>query len=328
MGHAVPGSVLITTDLDRTLIFSPRATSQLGGGLPADAVELSAGQSAAELGRAARDALTALPATAQICVATSRSVSRLARLRLPFAPRYAIAANGGVVLVDGAPDPQWAARIRQLLASAAPAALVRALLHGAPWLARMGDEDEMCVLAIAGESLLAPEELAVIADRCAELGWEASLIGRKLYAFPAGFGKEHAAAHVAEKVAREAGATPLRLAAGDTEHDRLMLADADQAWVPAGSELARSVAGARAGIDGWDRSGRDRSGSDHQGAGPCGGGADHQRVAGDLSQLVISSVASGGPVIVNSRPGSPAAGKTRRPAGSARRPAGSSILAV
>ena len=241
-GPVVPGTVLITTDLDRTLIFSRRATSQLGGGLPADAVELAGGVAAGELCRAARDALTALPATTQICVATSRSVARLARLRLPFARRYAIAANGGVVLVDGTPDPQWAARIRQLLARAAPAARVRAVLHGAPWVARMGDEDEMCALAITGESLLAAEQLAAVADRCAELGWAASLIGRKLYAFPAGFGKEHAAAFVAEKVAAETGVPPLRLAAGDTEHDRLMLAGADRAWVPAGSELARSLA--------------------------------------------------------------------------------------
>jgi hypothetical protein len=80
--------------------------------------------------------------------------------------------------------------------------------------------------------------LAVLAGRCAELGWQASLIGRKLYAFPDGFGKHHAAEYVAGQIAREAGSAPLRLAAGDTEHDRQMLADADLAWVPAGSELA------------------------------------------------------------------------------------------
>jgi hypothetical protein len=248
MADPNPGPVLITTDLDRTLIFSPRATSQLGGALPADAVELSGGHTAGELSHAARDALTALAARARICVATSRSISRLARLRLPFAMRYAIAANGGVVLVDGTPDPQWAARIRQLLGRAAPAAQVRALLEGAPRLVRMGDEDDMCALAIVDESLLVPDQLAAIAGPSADHGWEASLIGRKLYAFPGGFGKEHAAAYVAAKIAQEAGAVPLRLAAGDTEHDAAMLADADQAWVPAGSQLARSVAGGGAAI--------------------------------------------------------------------------------
>jgi hypothetical protein len=111
------------------------------------------------------------------------------------------------------------------------------------WLQRAGDEDNMCCLAIVDPALLPAGEFAAIAGRCLELGWEASLVGRKLYAFPAGFGKEHAAAFVAGKVARDAGAEPLLLAAGDTEHDRVMLADADRAWVPAGSDLAACAAG-------------------------------------------------------------------------------------
>ena len=239
----MPGPVLITTDLDRTLIFSSRAIAQLGGALPADPVEEAGGQAAGELCRAARDALAAMPAHVRICVATSRNISRLRRLRLPFAADYAIAANGGVVLVDGEPDPEWSARIAGLVARAAPAAEVRAVLAGsagAPWLVRMGDEDDLCCLAIVNPALLSAGELAWIASRCLELGWEASLVGRKLYAFPAGFGKEHAAAFVAKQVAGEVGGEPLRLAAGDTEHDRLMLAEADRAWVPAGSELAAS----------------------------------------------------------------------------------------
>jgi len=278
----MPRPVLITTDLDRTLIFSSRATAQLGGALPADPVEMlgvrtaarqtAAGQTAGELCRAARDALAALPGHARICVATSRSIIRLRRLRLPFAVPYAIAANGGVVLVNGEPDPEWMARIAGLVGRAAPAAEVRAVLAGAGdssagfaragvrgwdaglaasgatagphWLVRMGDEDDMCCLAIVEPGLLPPADLATIAGQCMELGWEASLIGRKLYAFPAGFGKEHAAAFVAKKVAAEVGAEPLRLAAGDTEHDRLMLAQADQAWVPAGSDLAARRPGA------------------------------------------------------------------------------------
>ncbi|HYS32074.1 MAG TPA: hypothetical protein VEM58_07415 [Streptosporangiaceae bacterium] len=259
VGPARP--VLITTDLDRTLIFSPRATGQLGGALPADPVEHADGQTAGELCHAARDALAALPEFAWTCVATSRSVRRLGRLRLPFAVHYAIAANGGVVLAGGVPDPGWAARTALLLARAAPAAEVRCAFaalagcaatgaglagaspagtrpSGASWLERMGDEDDMCCLAIVDPARLGTEQFAAVAGRCVDLGWRASLVGRKLYAFPAGFGKEHAAAFVAGKVAERAGAAPLRLAAGDTEHDRPMLAGANLAWVPAGSELA------------------------------------------------------------------------------------------
>ncbi|MGN6796413.1 MAG: hypothetical protein ACTHJW_28845 [Streptosporangiaceae bacterium] len=260
--------VLITTDLDRTLLFSRRATAQLGGALPADPVESVAGDvgnqghgtagagspgTGAELCHAVRDCLMALPQHARLCVATSRSVSRLARLRLPFSIPYAIAANGGVILIDGVPESRWETRIKRLLAAAAPADVVRGVLGGSdgpgsprgageagpPWLVRMGDADDMCCMAIVDLALFDREEYAAIAHRCRELGWKVSLVGRKLYAFPVGFGKEHAAAYIAEMIAK-VGAAPLRLAAGDTEHDRCMLADADLAWIPAGSELASS----------------------------------------------------------------------------------------
>jgi hypothetical protein len=89
----MPGPVLITTDLDRTLIFSPRATCQLGGALPADAVEFSGGQTAGELCHAARDALAALPPHARLCVATSRSGAGWRAAS--FTARYSIASGGG-----------------------------------------------------------------------------------------------------------------------------------------------------------------------------------------------------------------------------------------
>jgi len=241
--------VVITTDLDRTLIFSRRASAQLGGGLPADPVESSGTRDAAgELSRAARDALLALPGNVMVCVATSRSLARLARLQLPFAAEYSIAANGGVVLCGAEPDPEWTALIAGLLATVAPAAQVRAVIAdsatapvrrgGGAWLQRFGDDDEMCCVATVDRQRLDDQLFADLAARCGWLGWRVSLTGRKLYAFPAGFGKEHAAAYVADKVARAMGARPVLLAAGDAEHDRLMLSDADLAWVPAGSELA------------------------------------------------------------------------------------------
>jgi hypothetical protein len=239
----MPDPILITTDLDRTLIFSARATSQLGGALPADVIEMTGGQAAGALCRAARDALTALPGHVRLCPATSRSLHRLARLSLPVPVPYAIVANGGMVLVDGKPDLEWARLIQRELAAVARAAEIRALLagfDGEPWLERLGEPDDMCVLAIVDRQALGQGQLAAIGDDCDQRGWRASLIGRKLYAFPAGFGKERAAAFVAGRITTECGISPLRLAAGDTEHDRPMLESADRAWIPAGSDLAGS----------------------------------------------------------------------------------------
>lgn len=251
--------VLISTDLDRTLIFSQRAIARLGGVRPARRVEETGRDSDAELCTAAARSLAALPARAVICPATSRNLARLARLALPFPARYAIAANGGVVLADGIPDARWAARIARLVAGVAPAAEVRPVLAGTgpgagaaspPWLSRTGEPDEMCCLVIVDEPRLPACELAGIAARCATLGWQVALTGRKLQAFPAGFGKEHAAAYVAERIELAAGAVPVRLAAGDTGLDRAMLAAASMAWVPAGSDLAGTLtAGGLGGAD-------------------------------------------------------------------------------
>ncbi|HUJ06642.1 MAG TPA: hypothetical protein VLX31_11090 [Streptosporangiaceae bacterium] len=242
----MPDPVLITTDVDRTLIFSPRATRQLGGGLPAEAVEIPGGQTAGELCRAARDAIAALPGHVLMCLATSRSLARLARLALPFGVHYAVAANGGVILVGGKPDLEWAGIIRRDLRGVAPARSVRALLArfaGLPWLERLDEPDELCCLALVDRAALPDGQFDEIAESCGELGWRASLIGRKLYAFPVGIGKERAAAFVAGRMEQETGVPPLRLAAGDTEHDLAMLEAADLAWVPAGSDLAASPAG-------------------------------------------------------------------------------------
>jgi hydroxymethylpyrimidine pyrophosphatase-like HAD family hydrolase len=242
----MPDPILITTDLDRTLVFSRRATSQLGGELPADAVELTGGQTAGELSRAARDAIAALPGHVLLCLATSRSLTRLSRLRLPFAAEYAIANNGGIILADGRPDLEWAAAVRRDIAAAAPAEQVRAVFEhhdDSGWLERMGEPDDMCCMAVVDPARLPAEQFARISASCENLGWQASLTGRKMYAFPDGIGKERAAAFVARRVAATVGVAPLRLAAGDTEHDREMLEAADRAWVPAGSELAASCDG-------------------------------------------------------------------------------------
>jgi len=136
---------------------------------------------------------------------------------------------------------------------------------------RTGEPDDMCCLAIVDETLLPAVELAAIAARCAGLGWRVSLTGRKLYAFPAGFGKEHAVAYLAERLERAVGAAPVRLAAGDAEHDRAMLAAADRAWVPAGSDLAGVLADGGAGPGGAGPGGAGPGGAGHGGAGHGGG---------------------------------------------------------
>lgn len=238
----MPAPVLITTDLDQTLIFSRQATRRLGGGLPADIVEETGGQAISEIAMQARDSLRALPPHAHLCPATTRTVSQLVRLRLPVPVRYAIAANGGTVLIDGEPDAGWAARMHRALVSVAPLSAAQELLAGlagSPWLLHTRHPDDLFSLAIVDPAALRSDELGAVSRACAAMGWRASLHGRKLYLLPAVLRKESAAAFVADRIAAAAGTAPRRFAAGDTLLDEAMLDAADLAWIPAGSELAR-----------------------------------------------------------------------------------------
>src|SRR4051794_38872797 len=70
-------------------------------------------------GRAGR-LLVELAASTVVAPTTTRTRAQLARIRIPGPPPpYAIAANGGILLVDGEPDAAWTAAVRELLSATA-----------------------------------------------------------------------------------------------------------------------------------------------------------------------------------------------------------------
>ena len=245
----VPLRAVITSDLDQTLIFSPRATARLGGGLPAEPVDVVEGRVISEMAVTVAAGLRDLPAGVLFVPVTTRTVAQLRRLRLPVPLRYGVAANGGVVLADGQPDLEWQARRRRTSPDAAPPSVAHRLLAtlaGQPWLLRFANADDVFSYAIVDPHLLDDGQFATLAAQCAKIGWRATLQGRKLYLLPPGLDKNAAADYLWERLAdgegqRLAAARPLRLAAGDTPFDLELLRAAEVAWVPAGSRLAASA---------------------------------------------------------------------------------------
>lgn len=233
-------SVAITTDLDQTLIFSPRATARLGGGLPCNPVEHIDGVVISEIAQTVSEHIDLLPARALLIPATTRTVDQLNRLQLPFAYRYAIAANGGAVLVDGVPDPSWDAEVQRRVTGVAPLDAAHALLTARadrPWLLRSYRAAELFCYAIVDPTELDADELAQLDEACVEIGWRAMPQGRKLYLLPNGLAKEAAVTYLLEKLCAQSRQRPRHFAAGDAEVDRAMLDIADIGWVPAGSPL-------------------------------------------------------------------------------------------
>lgn len=239
-----PGPTIAACDLDRTLIYS-RAAMALPTGPGSTEPELVCvehydGAPLSYVTARAEQLLVALASAAVVVPTTTRTRAQLARIRIPGPPSpYAIAANGGILLVDGEPDTAWTAAVRELLAATSvPLADVRAHMATAfddAWtLSRREAEDLFCYAVVERAALPGGfvEELSAWA---AERGWTVSLQGRKLYVVPAALTKGAAVTALAQRV----GASRV-LAAGDSLLDGDLLDAADAGIRPAHGELAES----------------------------------------------------------------------------------------
>ncbi|WP_158566915.1 HAD family hydrolase [Actinomadura craniellae] len=232
-------SVLVCSDLDRTLIYSAAA---LGLTVPDAAaprllcVELYQGRPLSYLTEPAAADVAALAAAATLVPVTTRTPEQYARVHLTAKPpEYAICANGGHILRDGAPDPDWSAAVRSGLAGSAELAEVHAYLTGVrgEFVTSLRQAAGLFSYAVVDRAALPAGWVEELTGWCAERGWRTSLQGRKVYCLPRSLTKAAAAA----EVARRTGARVM-LAAGDSLLDQDLLMVADAGIRPAHGELA------------------------------------------------------------------------------------------
>jgi hypothetical protein len=231
---------LLACDLDQTLIYSRNAfrlPSEAGFEVPELViVEYLDGAPLSYVTRRAADGLQELAGAATLVPVTTRTLEQYRRVQLGTRHEYAIAANGGHLLIDGVPDPGWARRVKsRLVASGRPLEAIRAraeeLAASGSWVRTIRDADGFFVYLVATGREAIPD-LSELASALERDGWTLSVQGRKVYLVPAALSKESAL----EEVIARTGA--LRLAAaGDSLLDRGMLARADVAVRPAHGEL-------------------------------------------------------------------------------------------
>jgi hypothetical protein len=237
---------VVCLDLDRTVIYSAAALDLRQPDHEAPrllCVEVIKGVPQSYLTEAAAATLRELQDVATVVPTTTRTPAQLARVHLPGPPaRYAIASNGGHLLVDGGDgvlraDPEWDAVVRDRVAGCAPLAEVHAHLRarGGPFMLSLREASGLFAYAVVDRAALPDGWVDDLAAWCSPRGWTVSLQGRKVYAVPAGLTKSAAAAEV---VAR-CGGGPL-LAAGDSLLDADLLDAADIAIRPAHGELAHT----------------------------------------------------------------------------------------
>ncbi|MFI0409850.1 HAD family hydrolase [Actinomadura sp. 3N508] len=232
-------TVLVCSDLDRTLIYSTAAFALDG---PDETmprllcVEFYQGAPLSYMTEASARTLEALAKAATFVPTTTRTREQYSRVHLLEKPApYAICANGGHLLVDGVDDADWAASVRTHIAeSCAPLRTVQEhLLHtSGDFVLRQRIASELFAYMVVDRAALPRGWVDDLTAWCAERGWRTSLQGRKVYCLPTGLTKAAAAA----EVARRTGASTT-LAAGDSLLDLDLLDAADAAVRPAHGEL-------------------------------------------------------------------------------------------
>lgn len=234
------GNVLVAIDLDQTLIYSTRAVERSpDASVPVVCVEIRDGRQVSFMTAAAAVAMVQLARHATLVPATTRVEGQLARVRLPGpAPRLAVAANGGLLLVDGVADRAWSRRVAAELGGSFPFAAMWehvGRVCGPEWTTSLRDAHGLFCYAVVDLGLLPVGFVAEAAAWADERGWRTCLQGRKLYWLPKTLTKGAAVAEIARRTGAE-----VILAAGDSRLDVDLLTGADLAIHPSHGELWES----------------------------------------------------------------------------------------
>lgn len=235
-------SVLIVSDLDRTLIYSHRFFDTEPQ--PDQCVEIYQDRPLSYMTPTARQTLSRLAYEQIVVPATTRTIAQYQRIDLPAAPyRYAVTSNGGNILVDGQPDQHWSATVRQLIeATSAPLADVlqaqRQRLDDT-WVRSERVAENLFGYLVVDESRLPADFVPSWQQWCQPRGWQVSRQGRKIYTVPQTLCKSRAVADIRQRLIETGELHPAApvLAAGDGALDAGLLGYADIAIRPAHGEL-------------------------------------------------------------------------------------------
>lgn len=233
-------TVLCATDLDRTMIYSRGALETHGDTKRSlVVVERHEHKDASWMTATAAAGFRRLAEQAAVVPVTTRTPEQWARVRLPAAPsRFAITANGGVLLVDGKADHSWDATVAAELREVAPLREIWqhvSVVCRPEWTVKLRNARGLFCYAVLHRKRVPPGFVAETAGWAAHRGWNVSLQGRKLYWVPRSLRKSAAVAEVARRIDADAVA-----AAGDSLLDVDLLEHADRGIAARHGELVRS----------------------------------------------------------------------------------------
>jgi hydroxymethylpyrimidine pyrophosphatase-like HAD family hydrolase len=196
------------------------------------------------------------PGTSLVPV-TGRNVAAFRRVLLPLGG-YAICSFGGVILMpDGAPHPEWHARMAVASKTAGPtlariALIVAAIVHrlDADCRQRIIEDADLPFYLSVKQNADDPEIMPRLAAECAMMlppDWSLHQNGTNLAVLPPFLGKEKAVDYVLKT--RLAGPAAMTVGIGDSLSDHGFMALCDYAVTPSKSQLFAGCRPALAGSE-------------------------------------------------------------------------------
>ncbi|NGZ74864.1 HAD family hydrolase [Saccharibacillus alkalitolerans] len=233
--------MIFASDLDRTLIYSKKAIGEGFGAAEVIPVELYQGEHISFMSPETARLLVELSKTALFVPVTTRTIEQYERIfyiRETFKPRYAVTSNGGNVLIDGEPDPDWRRHVAKSLAESEEAEkVIEAFgrISSPEWVKSYKHSDSLFYSIILDRENMPLEQVEDFRRELAGMRWNLSVQGRKMYLVPDGVSKGAGLLYVKERTGSS------RIAAsGDSLLDESLLRAADYAIVPRHGEIYAS----------------------------------------------------------------------------------------
>jgi hypothetical protein len=237
--------MLFASDLDQTLIFSPKAFRMLSN-VSAPAVSLvemyDDGRAISFMADPAIRQLEQWASRRFFVPVTTRAIEQYQRISLfreKIIPDYSVVSNGGNVIVKGAVDQDWQnkikANISQLCLCDQDVVRQFSEISHISWSGPLKMADSCFHYCIVERDKIPMDDLTSFALWAKAQNWSISLQGRKLYIVPQVVNKWDAVVYI-----RDLLNAKVVIAAGDSLLDLCMLEQADYAIAPRHGEIWHS----------------------------------------------------------------------------------------
>lgn len=233
--------MLFASDLDQTLIYSPRSFRLIPGEpMPASSsIEIYDGRDISFMADSAVAKLRKIASQSIFVPVTTRTIDQYQRISLfceNMIPAYGVTSNGGNIIVDGAVDPTWREQVAMNMAQIClcPEDMLASFneVHHESWAGPVKMADGLFYYCLVERDKVPLTEIESFALWAKQQQWNISLQGRKLYIVPQVVNKWAAVAYIKDILQEK-----LVVAAGDSLLDLCMLEQADFAIAPAHGEL-------------------------------------------------------------------------------------------